>query len=216
MSQSTIDQQLSELNVAVRMGKRAQAVDLTQGLLDSGAAPGQLLDAMVQAMDEVGERFQCNEIFIPQMLMASLAMGDSMALLAPKLSEAGVEPQYRALIGTVAGDVHNIGKNLVAMMWRGAGFDVVDLGANVTADEFLKAADEQHPDLIGLSALLTTTMPAIKTTVETLAPVRASGVRVVVGGAPITQSFADAIGADGYAPDAASAVDLARRMVGSS
>jgi len=102
------------------------------------------------------------------------------------------------------------------MMWRGAGFDVVDLGANVTADEFLKAADEQHPDLIGLSALLTTTMPAIKTTVATLAPGRASGVRVVVGGAPITQSFADAIGADGYAPDAASAVDLARRMVGSS
>ena len=146
--------------------------------------------------------------------MASLAMSDSMTLLEPQLLAAGVRPRYRALIGTVAGDVHNIGKNLVAMMWKGAGFDVVDLGTNVKPEEFLKAAEEQRPDLIGLSALLTTTMPAIKTTVQALAPVRAKGVRVVVGGAPITQSFADAIGADGYAPDAPSAVDLARRLVG--
>jgi len=214
MSHPPIDQQLSELNAAVRLGKRAQAVELTESLLKLGAAPNQLVDAMVNAMDDVGQRFQCKEIFIPQMLMASLAMSDSMALLAPTLVAAGVQPRYRALIGTVAGYVHSIGKNLVAMMWRGAGFDVVDLGTNVKADEFVKAADEQRADLIGLSALLTTTMPAIRTAVEALAPVRARGVRVVVGGAPITQSFADAIGADGYAPDAASAVDLARRLVG--
>src|SRR3990172_5929395 len=156
MSHLPIDQQLSELNAAVRLGKRAQAVELTEGLLKLGAAPNQLVDAMVNAMDDVGQRFQCKEIFIPQMLMASLAMSDSMALLAPTLVAAGVQPRYRALIGTVAGDVHNIGKNLVAMMWKGAGFDVVDLGTNVRADEFLKAADEQRPDLIGLSALLTT------------------------------------------------------------
>jgi 5-methyltetrahydrofolate--homocysteine methyltransferase len=214
MNQPRIDQQLSELNAAVGQGKRAQAVELTERLLELGAAPNQIVDAMVKAMDEVGQRFQCKEIFIPQMLMASMAMSNSMALLAPKLSAAGVKPRYRALIGTVAGDVHNIGKNLVAMMWKGAGFEVIDLGTNVPADEFLKAAEEQRPDLIGLSALLTTTMPTIKTTVEALAPIRAKGIRVVVGGAPLTQSFADAIGADGYAPDAASAVDMARRLVG--
>jgi 5-methyltetrahydrofolate--homocysteine methyltransferase len=146
--------------------------------------------------------------------MASRSMSEAMDRLAPKLSAAGVKPRHRALIGTVAGDVHNIGKNLVAMMWRGAGLDVIDLGANVPASGFLRAADEQRPDLIGLSALLTTTMPAVKTTVEALAPVRAAGVRVVVGGAPLTQAFADSVGADGYAPDAASAVDLARRLIG--
>jgi len=214
MNQPSIDHELSELNAAVGQGKRARAVELTERLLQLGAAPGQILDAMVRAMDEVGRRFQCQEIFIPQMLMASRSMSDAMALLAPKLSASGVKPQYRAVIGTVAGDVHNIGKDLVAMMWRGAGFEVIDLGTNVPASHFLKAAHEQRPDLIGLSALLTTTMPAVKTTVETLAQVRANGVRVVVGGAPLTQSFADAVGADGYAPDAASAVDLARRLVG--
>lgn len=214
MNQPPIDQLLSELNAAIGFGKRAQAVELAQRLLDSGATPNQIVDVMVKAMDEVGQRFQCKQIFIPQMLMASLAMSESMALLEPKLSAAGVKPRYRALIGTVAGDVHNIGKNLVAMMWKGAGFEVIDLGTNVTASEFLKAAEEQRPNLIGLSALLTTTMPAVKTTVETLKPVRDRGIRVVVGGAPLTQSFADAVGADGYAPDAASAVDLARRLVG--
>ena len=214
MSQLPIDQHLSELTSAVRLGKRAQAVELTNRLLELSVAPSQMLDAMVQAMDDVGHRFQCQEIFIPQMLMASRAMSDAMALLAPQLSATGVKPRHRALIGTVAGDVHNIGKDLVAMMWRGAGFDVVDLGTNVPADEFLRAAGERQPDLIGLSALLTTTMPAVKTTVEALAPVRANGVRVMVGGTPLTQSFADAIGADGYAPDAASAVDMARRLVG--
>lgn len=213
MTQLPIDQPLSELNAAVQAGKRAQAVELAQRLLELQASPKLIIDAMVKAMDEVGQRFQCKEIFIPEMLLASRAMGDATALLAPKLSAEGIKPQHRALIGTVAGDVHNIGKNLVAMMWKGAGFEVIDLGTNVPAGKFLKAAQEQRPDLIGLSALLTTTMPAIKTTVEALTPVRATGIRVVIGGAPVTQAFADAVGADGYAPDAASAADLARRLV---
>ena len=197
----------------LQQGKRAEAVAITRRLLELNAAPEMIVAAMVAAMDEVGRQFQCEQIFIPQMLMAAMSMSDSMAHLEPTLTAAGVEPRHRAVIGTVAGDVHNIGKNLVAMMWRGAGFQVIDLGTNVTSDAFLKAAEEQQPDLIGLSALLTTTMPAVKTTVEALAPVRARGVRVVVGGAPLSKAFAEAIGADGYAADAASAVELFKRLV---
>jgi 5-methyltetrahydrofolate--homocysteine methyltransferase len=148
------------------------------------------------------------------MMLAARAMNETMTLLEPKLVSAGIRPRYRAVIGTVAGDVHDIGKNLVAMMWKGSGFHVIDLGTNVAPTKFLETAKQEHPDLVGLSALLTTTMPAIRTTVEALQPVRAEGVRVVVGGAPVTQTFADEIGADGYAPDAARAVDLARRLVG--
>jgi 5-methyltetrahydrofolate--homocysteine methyltransferase len=173
-----------------------------------------LLAAMVRAMDGVGERFQCKEIFVPQMFLAARAMSETMALLEPKLVAAGVKPKYRAVIGTVAGDIHDIGKNLVAMMWRGAGFHVIDLGTNVPAATFLETAQQQRPDLIGLSALLTTTMPEIGATIKVLQPVRCDGVRVVVGGAPVTPAFAKAIGADGYAPDATRAVDLARRLVG--
>ena len=213
MNQSSIDQQLSELSSAVKQGNRTQAKELCESLLKSGVGPDRALEAMVQAMDEIGQLFQRKEIFVPQMLVAARAMSESMALLEPKLLAAGIKPKYRALIGTVAGDVHDIGKNLVAMMWKGAGFDVIDLGTNVPAAKFLEVAQQEQPNLIGLSALLTTTMPAIKSTVEALAPVRSAGVRVVVGGAPVTQSFADEIGADGYATDAACAVEVARQLV---
>lgn len=214
MNQQSDGQQLSDLSSAVRVGNRANAKELVASLLESGVAPAEVLDAMVQAMDEIGELFQSKEIFVPQMLVAARAMSESMVLLEPKLLAAGIKPKYRAVIGTVAGDVHDIGKNLVAMMWRGAGFDVIDLGTNVPASKFLEAIRQQRPNLVGLSALLTTTMPAMRTTVEALAPVRTNGVRIVVGGAPITQSFADKIGADGYASDAARAVDMARQLVG--
>jgi 5-methyltetrahydrofolate--homocysteine methyltransferase len=169
---------------------------------------------MVGAMHEVGQSFECKEIFIPQMMLAARAMGEAVTLLEPQLVAAGIQPKYRAVIGTVAGDVHDIGKNLVAMMWKGAGFDVIDLGTNVSPQTFLEATRRERPDLVGLSALLTTTMPAIKTTVEVLKPVRGDGVHVVVGGAPLSQAFADEIGADGYAPDAARAVQLAQRLLG--
>lgn len=204
----------ASLGMAVKQGNRAEAKELAGSLLASGAAPAEVLDVMVRAMHEVGQSFECKEIFVPQMLMAARAMSESLSLLQPHLEAAGVKPEYRAVIGTVAGDMHDIGKNLVAMMWKGAGFDVIDLGANVSPTKFLEVAREQRANLIGLSALLTTTMPAMRTTIDALEPVRQDGVRVVIGGAPVTQAFADEIGADGYAPDAARAVDLAKRLLG--
>ena len=214
MHNESSGEQLTSLALAVKQGNRAQARELAASLLASGAAPAEVLDAMVQAMHEVGQSFECKEIFVPQMLIAARAMSETLTLLQPVLVAAGIQPKYRAVIGTVAGDVHDIGKNLVAIMWKGAGFDVIDLGANVSPSKFLEVARQERPNLVGLSALLTTTMPAIRTTLEVLKPVRSDGVRVVVGGAPVTQAFADEIGADGYAPDAARAVDLVRRLLG--
>ena len=127
--------------------------------------------------------------------------------------EAGIKPIAKAVIGTVAGDLHDIGKNLVAMMWKGANFDVVDLGTNVTPQKFVDAAKQHNADLVGLSALLTTTMPSIKTTVEALKGAGLNATKVLIGGAPVTQAYADQVGADGYAPDAASAVDVARKLL---
>src|SRR3972149_848159 len=137
-----VHQQLSDLSSAVGVGNRAKAKELVASLLESGGAPAQGLDAMVLAMDEIGQLFQRKEIFVPQMLVAARAMSESMALLEPKLLAAGIRPKYRAVIGTVAGDVHDIGKNLVAMMWKGAGFDVIDLGTNVPAGKFLETAEQ--------------------------------------------------------------------------
>jgi 5-methyltetrahydrofolate--homocysteine methyltransferase len=160
----------------------------------------------------VGEKFKKNQIFVPEMLIAARAMKEAMAMLEPLLVKAGIKPKFTAVIGTVQGDLHDIGKNLVAMMWKGANFGVVDLGTNVAPEKFVAAAKEHNANLIGLSALLTTTMPSMKTTI---AAVKAAGlhrVKVVIGGAPITHEFAKEIGADGFAPDAASAVDIARQL----
>ena len=163
-------------------------------------------------MDDVGGKFQRNEAFVPEMLIAARAMKESMAVLEPVLVKAGIKPEFTAVVGTVQGDLHDIGKNLVAMMWRGAHFNVVDLGTNVSAERFVQAARESDADLVGLSALLTTTMPAMK---ETILAIRESGVRakVIIGGAPITQEFATQIGADAFAADAASGVEIARSML---
>jgi methylmalonyl-CoA mutase cobalamin-binding domain/chain len=215
-NQDPTSEQLKSLELAVKQGNRANAKDFAQRLLERGSAPAEILDAMVRAMHEVGQSFQRKEIFVPQMLIAARAMSETMTLLEPQLVAAGIRPRYRAVIGTVAGDVHDIGKNLVAMMWKGAGFDVIDLGTNVSAARFLEIAEKERPNLVGLSALLTTTMPAIRATIDVLQPVRTKGVRIVVGGAPVTQAFANEIGADGFAPDAARAVDLAQRLVGAN
>jgi 5-methyltetrahydrofolate--homocysteine methyltransferase len=139
-------------------------------------------------------------------------MKESMKLVEPKLIEAGIQPEHKAVIGTVEGDLHDIGKNLVATMWKGAGFDVIDLGVNVSAAAFIQAIDEHNPDILGLSALLTTTMPAMKDTVQAIRDA-GKNLKIVIGGAPITQSYANEIGADGYSPDAASAVDLAKAVL---
>ena len=204
---------LTSLTEAIKRGDRAQAKDLVQQAIDDGTDPQTTLDAMVSAMDDIGHRFQRNEIFVPEMLIAARAMKESLALLEPLLVKAGIKPKYTAVIGTVQGDLHDIGKNLVSMMWKGANYQVVDLGTNVPADKFVEAAKEHRADVIGLSALLTTTMPAMKSTIEAIRAAGLTDTKVVIGGAPITEQFADEIGADGFAPDAGSAVDLLRRMV---
>ncbi len=203
---------LKALADAVRTGKRADAANLTRQAIADNAPPRQILDAMVGAMDELGRKFQCQEVFVPEMLIASRAMKEAIAILEPILVKAGIKPLLTAVIGTVQGDLHDIGKNLVAMMWRGANFNVVDLGFNVPAEKFVAAAREHNATVVGLSSLLTTTMPAMK---EAVAALKAAGIpnlKVVIGGAPVTEDFARQIGADGYAPDAASAVDAVRKL----
>jgi 5-methyltetrahydrofolate--homocysteine methyltransferase len=165
-------------------------------------------------MDDVGRRFKNNEIYVPEVLIAARAMKESMVLLKPLLIKAGVAPAYTAIIGTVQGDLHDIGKNLVAMMWTGANFNVIDLGTDVAPERFVSAAKEHKAQIVGLSALLTTTMPAMKNTVKALREAGLDGVKIAIGGAPVTQSFAEEIGADGFSPDAGSAVDMARQLVG--
>lgn len=206
---------LADLTAAVSSGKRADTVRLTQELLAAGTGPQALVEeGLVPGMALVGERFKRNEIFVPEMLVAARAMKEALKLLEPLLVEAGVKPKYTAVIGTVHGDLHDIGKNLVSTMWRGANFAVVDLGTNVPPERYVAAAREHGAQIVGLSALLTTTMPAMRDTVKALREADLPGVKVLVGGAPITQVFADEIGADGYAADAGTAVDLARRFVG--
>ncbi len=204
---------MQELGEAIKSGNRDKATALTQEAIDEKVPAREILDTMVGAMDVVGHRFQNNEIFVPEMLIAARAMKEAMALLEPVLVAAGITPVAKAIIGTVEGDLHDIGKNLVAMMWKGANFDVIDLGTNVAPQKFVEAAQESGAQLVGLSALLTTTMPAIKTTVEALKSAGLDVAKVVIGGAPVTQEYADEIGADGYAPDAASAVDVARSLL---
>lgn len=206
---------LEELSAAVATGKNRDAKALTQRALDESIPPVDVVErALVPAMASVGEQFKRGLVFVPEMLVAARAMKEAMALLEPRLLAAGITPKYTAVIGTVQGDLHDIGKNLVAVMWKGANFRVVDLGANVPAAKFVAAVQEHRPHVVGLSALLTTTMPAMVDTVRTL---RASGgppVKIMIGGAPVSQQFADEIGADGYAPDAGSAVDQAKALVG--
>jgi len=206
---------LEQLSQAIAAGKSKDARTLTERALDEGAKPGDLVDlALVPAMAAVGEKFKNNEIFVPEMLIAARAMKQAMTVLEPRLLAAGITPKYTGVIGTVQGDLHDIGKNLVAIMWKGANFRVIDLGTNVAPAKFVAAINEYRPQVVGLSALLTTTMPAM---VETVRAIRSSGcppVKILVGGAPINQQFADEIGADGYAPDAASAADKAKILAG--
>jgi 5-methyltetrahydrofolate--homocysteine methyltransferase len=208
---------LEQLAQAVGSGKSKDAKLLTQRALDEGARAGDIVDkALVPAMAGVGDRFKRNEIFVPEMLIAARAMKEAMTLLEPHLTAAGITPKYTAVIGTVQGDLHDIGKNLVSIMWKGANFRIIDLGSNVAPARFVTAVKEHRPDLVGLSALLTTTMPAMVDTVRALRSAGCPPVKIMVGGAPISQQFADEIGADAYAPDAGSAVDKALVVVGAA
>jgi len=203
---------LAALTSAVEAGDRKTAVAITQSAIAEGMAPQQILDAMTRAMEVVGAKFSRNEIYVPEMLISARAMKEATALLEPLLVQAGIKPLHTAVIGTTRGDLHDIGKNLVGMMWKGAGIAIVDLGTNVSAEQFVSAAQQHGASLIGVSALLTTTMVGMK---EVVAAVRAAGLpaKVMVGGAPLTPEFAASIGADGYAPDAATAVEVAKGLL---
>ena len=203
----------AELSRAVEGGKRNDAKQLTQALLDQGSKPLEVVEqGLVPGMSAIGEKFKNNEVFVPEMLIAARAMKECMAILEPLLADAGIKPKYTAVIGTVQGDLHDIGKNLVAMMLKGANFGIVDLGTNVPPEKFVAAVKEHNAQLVCLSALLTTTMPAMKTTVQAVRDAGLGFAKVMVGGAPVTQDFCDEIGADGYSQDAASAVDLALQL----
>ncbi len=207
---------LEDLKTAVISGKRKDVKTIVPELLEAGEDPVNLLEeALIPAMGIVGERFKNNDIFVPEMLVSARAMKEAMKIIEPKLLEAGVKPKYKALIGTVEGDLHDIGKNLVATMWKGAGFDVIDLGVNVTPDKFVESIAEHQPDIVGLSALLTTTMPAMRETVTAIREAGHASVKILIGGAPITQTYANEIGADGYSRDAASAVEAAKEALAS-
>jgi 5-methyltetrahydrofolate--homocysteine methyltransferase len=207
---------LSELATAVIEGNSDDAVDLTEDALDDGLEPQNILDnGLMPGMDHVGVEFRAGNMFVPEVLRSARAMQSAMEVLKPLLVEGGVKMAGKILLGTVKGDMHDIGKNLVGMMCEGAGFEVKDLGKNITPEDFVTAVKEFNPDIIGMSALLTTTMRSMEHTVKALqeAGLR-DKVKIMIGGAPVTKAFADQIGADGYASNAASAVDLAKQFAG--
>jgi len=204
---------LKALAEAIVKADQNAAVKITKSALDEGTPAKTILDrGLIAGMDVVGARFKKNEIYIPEVLIAARAMKSAMEILEPELIKAGVEPIGRFLIGTVQGDLHDIGKNLVAMMLKGAGFQVNDLGVDVPPERFIEQAKITNIGLIGMSALLTTTMPGMEKTLKALKNAGISA-KIMIGGAPITQGYADKIGADGYAADAASAVDIAKKLI---
>jgi len=206
---------LSKLTEAISTGDAKAAVAITQQALAENTDPQELVAKyMIPAMDEMGRRFETGDCFVPELLISARAMKASLALIRPLLAARGAESAGRILIGTIKGDLHDIGKNLVASMLEGAGFDVVDMGVDVGPERILAALQVKKADVVALSALLTTTMPYMRTVIDEL---KKAGVReqikVIVGGAPVTQRFADEIGADGYSDNANGAVSLARRLV---
>ncbi len=208
---------IQEIAAAVEAGKAKDVKALVQQAIDGGAKPEDVLNGgMIEAMGHVGEKFKNNEIFVPEMLVAARAMKAGVEVLKPYLVDADIKPIGKVIIGTVAGDLHDIGKNLVGMMIEGAGFEVIDLGVDVPADKFVQAAkDNADATIVGLSALLTTTMPAMRDAVAALKDAGlADRVKVMVGGAPVTEDFCKEIGADGYSEDAASAAELAKKLAG--
>jgi len=206
---------LKELSDAIFQGDVSKVKEITLRALQEKKEPKEILEqGLIKGMKVVGIKFKNNEIFLPEVLLASRAMYGGMELLQPELIKSGVKAVGKVIIGTAKGDLHDIGKNLVAMMLRGGGFEVIDLGIDVTPEKYLKAFHEHQPDILGISALLTTTMIGMRDVITILkkAGLR-SKIKVMVGGAPVTQEFADEIGAEGYAPDAASAVDKARELL---
>jgi len=203
---------------ALSAGKMDEVKTLTQKALDAGESPDRILkEGLIKAMDRIGVQFKNNEIYIPEVLIAARAMHAGLGVLKPILAKSNASAAAKIVIGTVKGDLHDIGKNLVGMMLEGAGFEVIDAGIDTPAEKFVQVAKEKGAQVIGMSALLTTTMMQMKATVESLQAAGLKGkVKIVVGGAPVTDEFARQIGADGYAPDAASAVSMVKKLLGVS
>lgn len=208
---------LQEIAQSVIKGQAAKVEELVRQALGEKVPVRQILhEGLIAGMNVVGDYFKNNKFYVPEVLIAARAMKKGMELIRPQLVEEKVEPLGRACIGTVKGDLHDIGKNLVAMMLEGAGFEVIDLGIDVPPNRFIEAVKTQGAQIVCMSALLTTTMSGMKTTVEALKEAGIAGqVRTLIGGAPVTQTYADQIGADGYAPDAATAVEKAQELVAS-
>lgn len=207
---------LDQISENLIKGKAKDVKELVEKAVAEKVKPADILNkGLLSGMSIIGERFKNNEVYVPEVLIAARAMKSGMEVLKPLLAAAGVKPKGTVVIGTVKGDLHDIGKNLVGMMLEGAGFKVVDAGINVETDKWLQLVKENSANLIGTSALLTTTMTNMKIVVDAVKSAGlASKVKVMIGGAPVTQAFADEIGADGYAPDAASAADLAKKLSG--
>jgi len=206
---------LDKMHDALLVGDAKTVVAITEAAIAEGIDPQEVLNKhMIPALNEAGAKFEANELFVPELLLIARAMKGALAIIRPLLTKSGAEPMGRVVIGTVKGDLHDIGKNLVASMLEGGGFDVIDLGVDVAPEKFIAAIKDKNANLIALSALLTTTMPFIKNVIEGLkdAGVR-DQVKVIVGGAPVTQDFADEIGADGYSDNANGAVTVARKLV---
>jgi 5-methyltetrahydrofolate--homocysteine methyltransferase len=206
----------SSITRALMAGKADEVKNLVSSALAENTDPALLInEALIPGMSTIGERFRKNEIYIPEVLIAARAMHAGLDILRPKLVEHKVEPVATIVLGTVKGDLHDIGKNLVGMMFEGAGFQVVDLGVDVAPEKYVASVQENNAQFLGLSALLTTTMPQMQSTISAL---KVAGIReqvkVLIGGAPVTQDYADKIGADGYSEDAASAVVLAKELLG--
>ncbi len=206
---------LSKLREAIVKGDVKTAVEVTKEAIAAKVNPQELLDKyMIPAMDEVGQKFECNELFVPELLLTARVMKSALELVRPLLTASGAEPAGRVVIGTVKGDLHDIGKNLVASMLEGGGFEVTDLGVDVSPEKFVEMAKSKNANLIAMSALLTTTMPSMKSVIAELDKQGVRGkVKVIIGGAPVTQQYADEIGADGYSDNANGAVGLARKLV---
>ncbi len=206
---------LQALYTAVLEGNAPAAKEVVKQALDEGVNPEDLLQKyMIPAMDEVGRLFEANEYFVPELLISARAMKGALELIRPKLVETGAKPVGKVVIGTVRGDLHDIGKNLVAAMLEGGGFEIIDLGVDVSPEKFIEAAKEKGANIIAMSALLTTTMPGMKTTVEAIEAAGLKGkVKTMIGGAPVTQRYADEIRADGFSDNASGAVRIARELV---
>jgi 5-methyltetrahydrofolate--homocysteine methyltransferase len=202
--------ELQEIHDCVLNGEADQIVSAVKRALNAGASAEAIIsDALIKAMDEVGTRMKEGDMFIPEVLMAAKTMKKGMDVVQPLLEGGKVNAIGKIAIGTVSGDLHDIGKDLVLMMLEGAGFEVIDMGVDVSADKFLKVIEEQHPDIIGVSALLTTTMKTMEETVKAIG----NKAKTLIGGAPVTEEFAQKIGASGYAPDAVTAIDVAKSLM---